>query len=92
MPPRLGHYTVPRIDEQNGELCRACGGHHVAGVLLVPGRVGNDEFAKRSCKIAIRDVNGDALLALGNETVGQERFCDVRSIAASWSARIVLVS
>ena len=71
--PRLRHHTVPRIDEQNGKLRRAGGGHHVARVLLVAGRVGDDELAQRGREIAIRDVDGDALLALGDEAVGQER-------------------
>ena len=51
-------------------------GHHVAGVLLVAGRVGQDEAAARGFEIAVGDVDGDALLALGGQAVDQQRVVD----------------
>ena len=65
-----------------------------------PGRVGDDELAQRRGEIAVGDVDRDALLALGDEAVGQqrqiERLCRAAATcarcAASWSARIALVS
>jgi hypothetical protein len=36
----------------------------------VPGRVGDDERAPRRREVAVRDVDGDALLALGAQAVG----------------------
>ena len=66
-------------------------GDHVARVLLVARRVGDDELAPRRREVAVRDVDRDALLALGDEAVGQQRrgrrarprrLRDVRSIAA----------
>jgi hypothetical protein len=36
-------------------------------------RVGDDELALRRREIAVRDVDRDALLALGLEAVGQQR-------------------
>ena len=38
-----------------------------------PGRVGDDELAPRGREVAVRDVDRDALLALGGEAVGEER-------------------
>ena len=46
----LGHDTVLRIDQQDGELRGAGAGHHVARVLLVARRVGDDELALRVAK------------------------------------------
>ena len=48
-------------------------GHHVAGVLDVPGRVGDDEFALRRGEVAVGHVDGDALLAFGPQAVGEQR-------------------
>jgi hypothetical protein len=36
------------------------------------GRVGDDELAPLGVEIAVRDVDGDALLALGFKAVGEE--------------------
>ena len=46
-------------------------GDHVARVLHVAGRVGDDELAPRRGEVAVGDVDGDALLALGAEAVGE---------------------
>ena len=62
---------VAGIDENDGEVTVGCTGRHVTGVLFVSGAVGNDELALVSRKIAISYIDGDALLALGLETVGQ---------------------
>ena len=61
-------------------------------------RVGDDELAQRGGEVAVRDVDRDALLALGGEAVGQQRqverlaalLATCASMAASWSARIAL--
>jgi hypothetical protein len=41
--------------------------------LLVAGGVGDDELPQGGGEIAVRDVDRDALLALGDEPVGQQR-------------------
>ena len=45
-----------------------------------PGRVGDDELAARGREVAVRDVDGDALLALGAQAVGEQR--EVRVVEA----------
>ena len=40
------------------------------------GGVGNDELAARRGEVAIGDVDRDALLAFGAETIGEEREVD----------------
>ena len=74
--PRLLEHAVPRVDEQNRHVGRRGAGGHVARVLLVSGRVGQDELAPARREVAVRDVDRDALLALGAEAVGEEREID----------------
>ena len=75
---------------------------HVARILLVAGRVGDDELALVGREEAVGDVDGDALLALGGEAVDEQGeierpACapDLRlslSSAASWSSNSILLS
>src|SRR6185503_20625137 len=64
---------------------------HVARVLLVAGRVGDDELALRGREVAIRDVDRDALLALGLEAVGEECEVDRPAVAGPRLERVELV-
>jgi hypothetical protein len=61
---------VSRIDEDDCQVCGRRAGHHVAGVLLVTRRVRDDEAPPRRREVAIGDVDRNALLALGSETIG----------------------
>ena len=61
------------VDEHDGEISRRCAGRHVARVLRVPGVVADDERPGRRREVAVGDVDRDALLALGPQTVGHER-------------------
>ena len=47
MPPGLDQHALARIDQDDGELGVRGAGRHVAGVLLVARRVGDDERALR---------------------------------------------
>ena len=69
---RLDADAVSGIDQQDGQVRGRRAGRHVARVLLVPGGVGEDELATRRREVAIGDVNGDALLALGLQAVGEQ--------------------
>ncbi len=77
VPAGLGHDAVAGVDEDDGQLARRGAGGHVARVLLVAGRVGDDELAAVGREVAIRDVDGDALLALGLQAVGQQGEVDL---------------
>ena len=57
------------VDKDDGQVGRGRAGHHVARVLNVAGRVGDDELAARRGEVAVSDVDGDALFALGAEAV-----------------------
>ncbi len=78
----LAEQTLARVHQQHGELGVGCAGRHIAGILLVARRIGDDEGAPRRREIAIGDVDGDALLALGFQAVEQQGEIDVRSVGA----------
>ena len=69
---RLGEQPLARVDEQDGEIGARGARRHVARVLLVAGRVGDDEAALVGLEIAVGDVDRDALLALGLEPVDEQ--------------------
>ena len=88
--------AVAGVDEDDGQVGRGGAGGHVARVLLVSGRVGDDELAPGRGEVAVGHVDGDALLPLGLQTVGEEgeidlllrRGCRATAFwsAASWSS------
>ena len=65
----LGKVQLRGVNQHHGGMGGGGARHHIAGVLLVPGRVGNDEFAPGRCKVAVGHVDGDALLAFGFQPV-----------------------
>ena len=71
--PGLLDDTVPGVDEDQRELGRGRAGDHVAGVLHVPRGVGQHVGAGGGREVAVGDVDGDALLTLGAQAVGQQR-------------------
>ena len=73
----LFDHALAGIDQDDREVRGRGTGHHVAGVLDVPRRVGDDEFPLRGREIAVGDIDGDPLLALGFEAVGQQGEIDV---------------
>ena len=89
VPPRLAGETLPSIHQDHGDIGRGGTGRHVAGVLLVAGRVGDDERALVGGEETIGDIDGDALLALGLETVHEEGEVDLGALGAVL-ARIAL--
>ncbi len=81
VPPRLALHAVARIDEHDGDVGMRGAARHVARVLLVPGAVDDDEAARIGVEIAPGDVDGDALLALGDEAVDQQAEIGMRGAA-----------
>src|SRR5262249_51271114 len=66
-----------RVDEDNGQVGGRGARDHVAGVLLVARGVGDDELPPRGGEVAVRDVDRDALLALGPQPVGEQGEVDL---------------
>ena len=73
VPPGLGQHALSRIDQDHRQVRGRSAGDHVAGILFVAGRVGDDELALLGREEAVGDVDGDALLALGGKAVDQQR-------------------
>jgi hypothetical protein len=69
----LRQHALARVDQDDGEIGGRGGGDHVARVLLVARRVGDDVLARAGGEVAVGDVDGDALLALGLQAVGEQR-------------------
>ncbi len=65
MSPGLGDHSVFSINQDNGEVGSRSAGNHVAGVLLVPGRVGNNKFTFGGRKIAVCHVDCNPLFPFG---------------------------
>ncbi len=53
VPARLSADAVAGVHEQDGDVGRGRAGSHVARVLLVAGRVGQDELAARRGEVAL---------------------------------------
>ena len=82
MAAGLRQQALARVDQHHGEVGGGGAGRHVAGVLLVARAVGDDELALVGAEVAVGDVDGDALLALGVEAVDQQREIDVVALGA----------
>ncbi len=74
--PRLRLQAVHGVHQQDGDIRGAGGSDHVARVLLVARRIADDELARGRGEVAVRDVDRDALLALGQQAVGDQREVD----------------
>ena len=78
MPSRLGQHPLTRINQKHTKIAVRCAGRHIARVLHMSGRIGNDELPPGRREIAIRHIDRDALLALGLKAVDEERQIDLR--------------
>ena len=73
MAPRLPRHAAARIDQNDGRVGGRCTRRHVARILFVAGRIGDDETAPGRREEAIGDVDRDALLALRLQAVDKQR-------------------
>ena len=70
--PGLLDDPLAGVDEHEGEVGGRVPRHHVPRVLDVARGVGDDELPQRRGEVAVGDVDGDALLALGPQPVGEQ--------------------
>ena len=73
----LDEHALGRIDQDNGNIGKTRAHGHVARVLLMPRAVCGDKAALVGCEIAVGNIDGDALLALGCKAVEQKRVVDL---------------
>ena len=86
VPPGLRQHAVVGVDEDDGDIAGGGAGDHVARVLLVAGRVGDDELAPGGGEVAVGDIDGDALLALRLQAIDQERKVHAAPLGADGAA------
>ncbi len=93
MPPRLRQHAVARVDQDDRQVGGGGARRHVARVLLVPRRIGDDELAPRGGEITVSDIDGDSLLALGAQAVRKQRKIDgtSRPVYRSLGHRLQLI-
>ncbi len=72
MAVRLGKQALGGVDKNDRQVRRGSARGHVACVLFVARRVRNNEFAAGGAEVAVGNVNGDTLLALSAQTIGQQ--------------------
>ena len=72
MAAGLRQHAVTGVDQYDGEVGGGGAGGHVARILLVAGRIGDDELPLGRGEIAVGDIDGDALFPLSSEAVGQQ--------------------
>ncbi len=78
----LGEHALAGVDEDHGDVGGRGAGDHVAGVLLVARGVGDDELAVLGREEPVRDVDRDALLAFGRQTIEEEGEVEVAALRA----------
>jgi len=89
VPAGLHQHALGGVDQQHRDLGGGGAGRHVARVLLVARRVGQDEAPAGRFEIAIGDVDGDTLLAFGRQPVDQQRVVAIAGHGAEPPAVLV---
>ena len=73
----LRHYALSSVDQQNGEVRRRRSRRHIPRVLLVAGRIGDNEGTSGRGEKTMGNVDRDALLPLSLEPIQQEGKVDI---------------
>src|SRR3982074_3043761 len=73
MPSRLRENSLACIDQNDGQFGGRGARRHIAGVLFVPRCIRNDELATPRGEVSVRNIDGDALLALCAQSVSKLR-------------------
>ena len=71
MTAGLGENAFAGVHEYYGHVRGRRTGRHIAGVLLMPRSVGDDELAMGGGEVAVGNVDGDSLLPLGAQSIGK---------------------
>ena len=80
VPAGLSQNPAPGVNQDDRRISGRGTGHHVPGVLLVPGRISDDELAAVCREEAVGDIDGDALLAFRRQAVDQEGEVDLATL------------
>ena len=69
---RVSEYALAAVDQHHHGIGGGGPSDHVAGVLHVARAVRKDKAALVGREVSVRDVDGDALLTLRSQAVGEE--------------------
>ena len=72
VPAGLHEQALACVDQEHRQVGLGSAGDHVAGVLFVAWRVGEDETAAWGFEEAVGYIDGDALVAFGGEAIDQQ--------------------
>ena len=86
--PGSGPRRLSGVDEDDGQIRKRGADGHVARVFFMTRRVGDDEAAVIRIKVAVGDVDGDALFPFGHEPVEEERIVDGTAAAADFTFKL----
>ena len=79
VPVGLPQHALGRVDQDHRQIGGGRTRRHVARVLLVSRRVGDDEATPRGREETVADIDGDALFALRLQAIDQQR--EIRHVA-----------
>jgi len=82
MAAGLNLHAVAAVNQQNSHIGGRSAGGHVPRILFVAGRIGDDELALVGGEEAVGHINGDALFALGGQTVHEQRQVNLVALRA----------
>ena len=80
----LSENSFTSVDQQNRRLSGRRAGRHIAGVLLVARRIGHDEAPPGRGEETVGDVDGDALLPFGLQSIDQQREIEALALGAKF--------
>ncbi len=74
--PGLGQDALGGINQNYRQIRKGGTNGHIAGIFLVSGGVRHDKGTVLGGKIAVGDIDGDALLPLGHQAVKEKAVVD----------------
>ena len=78
----LGQDALAGVDHQDCHVSRRCAGCHVAGVLLVSGRVSDDKLALVRREVPVSHVDRDALFAFSRKAIHEQGKVNLLALGA----------
>ena len=85
---RLYENALRCIYENHCEVGKRCAHGHVARVFFMPRSVSNDKAAVIRREIAVRDIDGNALLAFGHQAVQQKGIVNFSAAATDFTVEL----
>ena len=86
----LFDYTLARVYQKHDDIGGGSARHRVPGVLHMPRAVGQNELPGRRRKVAVRDIDRDALLPLSAQAVGeQSKIGSIQTLAFAYLLNMI---